>query len=93
MPALDRITRDLQVMGGKPCLRGMRVTVGMTVGLVASGHTFEDVLSAYPYLEHEDIRQALAWAPWPEPNESPANAQPPYTEIDTRHVQGLRRTT
>lgn len=64
MSNLDRITRDPQVMGGKPCLRGMRVTVGMIVGLVASGHSFEDILAAYPYLEQEDIRQALAYAAW-----------------------------
>ena len=64
LPTLDRITRDPQVMGGKPCLRGMRVTVGIFVGLVASGHSFEDILAAYPYLEREDIRQALAYAAW-----------------------------
>jgi uncharacterized protein (DUF433 family) len=43
-------------MGGKPCVRGMRVTVGTIVGLVASGHEFSEILSAYPYLEDEDIR-------------------------------------
>ena len=64
MPALDRITRDATVMGGKPCLRGMRVTVGMIVGLVASGHQFGEILRAYPYLDEEDIRQALAYAAW-----------------------------
>jgi len=48
-------------MGGKPCLRGMRVTVGTVVGLVAAGHSFGDILAAYPYLEEEDIRQALAY--------------------------------
>jgi uncharacterized protein (DUF433 family) len=51
-------------MGGKRCMRGMRVTVGMNGGLVASGHTFQDILVAYPYLEEEDIRQALAYAAW-----------------------------
>lgn len=51
-------------MGGKPCLRGMRVTVGMIVGLVARGYTHERILEAYPYLEGEDIRQALAYAAW-----------------------------
>ncbi len=60
MSSLDRITRDPAVTGGKPCVRGIRVTAGTIVGLVASGHTFDDILSAYPYLEHEDIRQALA---------------------------------
>jgi len=57
---LDRITRNPEVMGGKPCLRGMRVTVGTIVGLVASGHSNGEILEAYPYLETEDIRQALA---------------------------------
>ena len=64
MPGLDRITRNSAVMGGKPCIRGMRVTVGMIVGLVASGHPFSEVLKAYPYLEDEDIRQALTYAAW-----------------------------
>jgi uncharacterized protein (DUF433 family) len=64
MATLDRITRDSAVMGGKPCVRGMRVTVGMIVGLVASGHSFSDILVAYPYLEDEDIRQALSYAAW-----------------------------
>ena len=63
-PNLERITRDPQVMGGKPCLRGMRVTVGTIVGLVAAGHSKAEILSAYPYLEEEDIRQALAYAAW-----------------------------
>ena len=51
-------------MGGKPCIRGMRVNVGMIVGLLASGHSFEEILKAYPYLEEEDLRQALAYAAW-----------------------------
>ena len=51
-------------MGGKPCLRGMRVTVGTVVGLVATGYSDGDILAAYPYLEEEDIRQALAYAAW-----------------------------
>jgi uncharacterized protein (DUF433 family) len=59
---LDRITRSPEIMGGKPCLRGMRVTVGMIVGLVASGHSHAEILDSYPYLEEEDIRQALAYA-------------------------------
>lgn len=61
---LDRITFDPRVMGGKPCLRGMRVTVGMIVGLIASGHDREEILRLYPYLEAEDIHQALAYAAW-----------------------------
>jgi len=64
MPQLDRITLDPNVMGGKPCLRGMRVTVGMLVGLVATGHKTADILKLYPYLEEEDIRQALSYAAW-----------------------------
>jgi uncharacterized protein (DUF433 family) len=64
MPDLDRISRNTAVMGGKPCVRGMRVTVGTIVGLVASGHAFSEILAAYPYLEDEDIRQALAYAAW-----------------------------
>ncbi len=61
---LDRITLDPMVMGGKPCIRGMRVTVGMVVGLVASGHTVDDIVSLYPYLERDDITQALTYAAW-----------------------------
>ena len=61
---LDRITFDPRRMGGKPCLRNMRVTVGMIVGLVASGYSHAQILSAYPYLEEEDIRQSLAYAAW-----------------------------
>jgi uncharacterized protein (DUF433 family) len=64
MPQLDRITRNPDVMGGKPCLRGVRVTGGTIVGLVASGHSDTEILAAYPYLEAEDIRQALAYAAW-----------------------------
>jgi uncharacterized protein (DUF433 family) len=61
---LTRITLDPNVMGGKPTIRGMRVTVGTIVGLVAAGHTEDDILRAYPYLELEDIREALAYAAW-----------------------------
>lgn len=61
---LTRITVDPQVMGGKPCIRGMRVTVGMVLGLLASGKTAEDILRAYPYLESEDVREALTYAAW-----------------------------
>lgn len=59
MPQLDRITQDPAVMGGKPCIRGMRVTVGMVVGQIGAGHTIEQVLADYPYLEREDVLQAL----------------------------------
>jgi uncharacterized protein (DUF433 family) len=51
-------------MGGKPCIRGLRVTVGLIVGLIAVGHTPAEILEAYPYLESEDIREALAYAAW-----------------------------
>jgi uncharacterized protein (DUF433 family) len=61
---IDRITFDPNVMGGKPCIRGIRVTVGTLVGLVASGHTTEEILAAYPYLDGPDIEQALAYATW-----------------------------
>ena len=61
MNDLDRITIDPQVMGGRPCIRGMRVTVGTIVGLLASGHAVEDVLLMYPYIEAEDLVQALAY--------------------------------
>lgn len=64
MKQLTRITFDPQVMGGKPCIRGLRVTVGTIVGLLAAGHSTADVLKAYPYLEEEDIREALAYAAW-----------------------------
>jgi len=64
MEDLDRITFNPAVMGGKPTIRGMRVTVGTIVGLVASGHSAADILEAYPYLEAEDIRQALGYAAW-----------------------------
>ena len=51
-------------MGGKPCIRGMRVTVGTVVGLVAAGHSVAEILDEYPYLEHEDVMQSLAYAAW-----------------------------
>ena len=64
MKELTRITFNPEVMGGKPCIRGMRVTVGMIVGLVASGHSKEEILKLYPYLEIEDINEALSYAAW-----------------------------
>lgn len=64
MPDLGRITRDPDVMGGKPCIRGMRVTVGTILGLLASGHDEKEILDAYPYLEPEDVRAALSYAAW-----------------------------
>jgi len=64
MRDLTRITFDPNVMGGKPCIRGLRVTVGTIVGLVAAGYSTAEILKAYPYLEAEDIREALAYAAW-----------------------------
>ena len=61
---LDRITIDPRVMGGKPCIRGLRITVGTVVELIAEGHNSAEVLELYPYLEAEDISQALAYAAW-----------------------------
>ncbi len=64
MKPLTRITLDPAVMGGKPCIRGLRVTVGTVGGLLAAGHSTAQILDAYPYLEEEDIREALAYAAW-----------------------------
>lgn len=61
---LARITSDPAVMGGRPCIRGMRVTVGTVLGLLAAGHSTEALLAAYPYLEADDVRAALAYAAW-----------------------------
>jgi uncharacterized protein (DUF433 family) len=74
MGDLQRITTDPNVMGGKPCIRGMRVTVGMILGMLAAGRTAAEILSAYPYLVDEDIRAALAYAAWRvEESEVPLN--------------------
>ena len=62
MKDLTRITTDLQVMGGKPCIRGLRVTIGTIVGLVAAGRSKEEILRLYPYLEEPDIAEALSYA-------------------------------
>jgi uncharacterized protein (DUF433 family) len=64
MRDLDRITQDPTVMGGRPCVRGMRVTVGMIVGQIGAGRSIEEVLTDYPYLEREDVLQALRYAAW-----------------------------
>ena len=64
MEPLTRITIDPEVMGGKPCIRGMRVTVGTIVGIIATGKTVEDILAEYPYLEQEDVMEALSYAAW-----------------------------
>lgn len=59
-----RITLDPAVMGGRPCIRGMRVTVGTVVGLLGAGRSMDEVLAAYPYLEREDLLAALTYAAW-----------------------------
>lgn len=62
MKGPDRIILDPAVMGGKPCIRGLRLTVGTILGLLAAGRSEEEILKAYPYLEKEDIQAALAYA-------------------------------
>lgn len=64
MSDFTRITQDPAVMGGKPCIRGQRVTVGMIVGQIAAGRNIDALLADYPYLEHDDVREALRYAAW-----------------------------
>ena len=64
MYQLERITQRPGLMGGKPCIRGMRVTVGMIVGQLAAGHSIEELLADYPYIERDDVMQALRYAAW-----------------------------
>lgn len=64
MKKLTRISFNPEIMGGKPCIRGMRVTVGMIVGMIASGHSKKELMKMYPYLEPEDITEALSYAAW-----------------------------
>ena len=64
MDSLDRITQQAGIMGGKACVRGMRVTVGMVVGQIGAGQSIDEVLAAYPYLERDDVLQALRYAAW-----------------------------
>lgn len=64
MKKIDRITMDPARMGGKPCIRDTRVTVGTVVGLVAEGYTPTEILESYPYLEPEDVQAALRYAAW-----------------------------
>ncbi|RAI45580.1 DUF433 domain-containing protein [Rhodoplanes roseus] len=64
MDQLTRITRDPAVMGGKPCIRGLRVTVGMIVGQIAAGRSIDQILTDYPYLQREDVLEALHYAAW-----------------------------
>jgi len=60
----DRITQDPAVMGGKPCIRGMRLTVGRILSQIGAGETIDELLIDYPYLEREDIQQSLQYAAW-----------------------------
>ena len=64
MGQLNRITQRPEVMGGKACIRGIRVTVGMVVGQIGAGHSVDEVIKDYPYLEREDVMQALRYAAW-----------------------------
>ncbi|MDV3350588.1 DUF433 domain-containing protein [Leptothoe sp. LEGE 181152] len=64
MPEFTRITWNPEVMGGKPCIRGLRVTVSTVLGLMAAGRTSEEILVAYPYLESADLQESLAYAAW-----------------------------
>jgi uncharacterized protein (DUF433 family) len=61
MEQLSRITFNPQVMGGKPCIRGLRITVSTVAGLIASGRTSKEILEAYPYLEQPDICEVLTY--------------------------------
>jgi uncharacterized protein (DUF433 family) len=60
----DRITQDPGVMGGKPCIRGMRLTVGRILSQIGAGETIEELLVDYPYLEREDVLQSIQYAAW-----------------------------
>jgi uncharacterized protein (DUF433 family) len=64
VPGFDRITFDPNVMGGRACIRGMRVTVSLVLNLVANGMSTDQIIEAYPYLEPDDIRQVLQYAAW-----------------------------
>lgn len=64
MEGFKRITFDPNIMGGRACIRDMRITVSLIVNLVANGMTAEQIVDAYPYLEHEDVREALRYAAW-----------------------------
>ena len=64
MLGFDRVTFDQNVMGGRACIRGTRVTVSLIVNLVANGMSLEEIIEAYPYLEPDDIHQALQYAAW-----------------------------
>jgi uncharacterized protein (DUF433 family) len=61
---LTRITQQADVMAGKACIRGMRITVAMVVGQIGAGHSVDQILADFPYLEREDVMQALRYAAW-----------------------------
>ena len=64
MTGFDRITFDPNVMGGRACIRGMRITVSLVVNLVANGMSIDEIVEAYPYLEPDDVKQALQYVSW-----------------------------
>ena len=64
MEQFDRITQDPGIMGGKPCIRGMRITVSRILSQIGAGETIEELIDDYPYLEREDILQSLQYAAW-----------------------------
>ena len=64
MVGLDRITFDPEVMRGRACIRGMRVTVSLILNMVANGMSAEEIIEAYPYIKPEDIKQSLQYAAW-----------------------------
>jgi uncharacterized protein (DUF433 family) len=64
MPDFDRISHDPRIMGGKPIIRGMRVTVGMILGELGAGATIDEILADFPYLEREDVLQAIRYGAW-----------------------------
>ena len=64
MTELDRITFDPDVMGGRACVRGLRVTVSLLLNMVAGGMSEDEIMDAYPYVEREDIRQSIQYAAW-----------------------------
>ena len=88
MKSFERITMDPGVMGGKACIRGLRVTVGTIVGLLAAGRSPGEILNAYPYLEREDIDQSLAYAAWRLEEREVPRARP--RRIDLSLLGGLR---
>ena len=64
MDEFDRITQTPGIMGGKACIRGTRVTVGMLVGQIGAGRTIEEIVEEYPYIDREEVLQALRYAAW-----------------------------